>query len=257
MKRTLIILFHFICLNLFSQETYVNNATAYYNKGELENLLHSNKSVNQITLNPDFTYEMWMRPNISCFTWSSFKGTWRKEGEKLLFIDQYVISEPDTEEIYQREKIKKYVLAFETDQKMILQGLKAKITYEYDFYSKIHFDKEINLTTDQNGKIEIPFSTIPNRDQLASIRFETNFKGRKIYGYLTENESVNIKKTEIPNSIKIVIRENPLKETITRTVTAIKKNNKIEILSINKTTGNLKDYSNMLKLEKTYTIEKL
>ncbi|MBW8524218.1 hypothetical protein [Chryseobacterium chendengshani] len=243
-------------MNLSSQETYVNNATAYYNgKGEFENLLNNNISVNEIILNPDFTYEMWMRPHVGCLTWRSFKGTWKKKGDELLFTDKYDVQESDSREIYRNKNIDKYILAFKTDQKIVMKDLKVKINYEYDFDSKIKFDDSIDFVTDKNGNIEISFSKIPNQTKLASLRFETNYDDRKIYGYLTENETVNKKISELPNIITIIIREKPLKETVIRTVSAIKKNDELQIISVYKTSGSLPDYNKELKLEKSYKLK--
>jgi len=257
MKQTFVILLNFAFLNLFSQNTFVNKSTAYYNgKGEFENLTNNKATINEITLNQDSTYEMLMRPHVSCFTWNSFKGTWKKKGNEIIFTEKYNINESDTYEIYKNEKNDKYELIFESDKKIVLKNLHVKIEYEYDFYAKIKSEKPIIFVTDNNGRIEIPFDIIPSQNKLASLRFETEYNNRKIYGYLTENKTLNIKKTEIPTSIKIVIREEPKTEIITRTVKAIKEKDNLIILSTNKTKGKLTDYKKELKLEKTYTYEK-
>jgi hypothetical protein len=257
MKKYIVIFSCFVFVKLFSQKTFVNNTTAYYNgNSEFKNAMNANPSVNEITLNPDFTYKMWMRPHSSCFTWKSFEGTWKKVGKEILFTDKYEIREPDVDMMYSNKNIDKYVLYFVTDKKVILKNIEININYEYDFDSNVKFDDTIKFITDTNGKIEIPFNRIPNRAELASLRFKVDFNGREVFDYLTENETVNKKTSEVPTSITIVIRENPQKETIIRTVKAIKKNNEIEIISTKKTSGKLTDYNDELKLEKKYTLEK-
>lgn len=249
---------NFIFLNLYSQKTYVNNTTAYYNgKSEFENIANENKTINEITLNTDFTYEMWMRPHLSCFTWTSFKGIWNRKGNNIVFTEKYEVNESNNYQIYKQGSKDKYIILFETDNKILLKNLKVKIDFEYDFESEIKSNEPINLITDTNGKIEIPLDKIPNQDKLASLRFEIDYKGQKIYDYLTENEAVNKKTSEIPTSIKIIIIENPKAELVTRIIKAKVDKDKIKILSINKSKGELPDFNNELKLEKIYTKETL
>ena len=258
MKKLLTIFSLVIFIFCFSQEKYVNNATAYNNSKAKEPFDYiNNPSINEIYINSDNTFKMWMRPHNSCFTWQDYKGTWKKEGDSITFTNRYEVKEADSYEIYKNKNnnLNKFIISFKTDRKKIIANQSISINYEYDFDSKLNSEKSIEFTTDKNGNIEIPINKIPNFDKVASLKYKFQYKQRKIDGYITESDFVNKKAKEIPNDIVVVLIENPKKETVVRTVKTILKDNKLYILSSNKTKTNIKDFHNEWKFEKIYTKE--
>jgi len=256
MKKLLTILSFTIFILCFSQEKYVNDSTAYYNSKSKEPFGYiNNPSINEIYINSDNTFEMWMRPHNSCFTWQDYKGTWKKKDDSITFINQYEVKEADSYEILKKNNSDKFTILFKTDSKKIIANQSISITYEYDFDSKLNSEKSIEFTTDKNGIIEIPINKIPNFEKVASLAYQFQYKQRKISGYISESNFVNQKNKEIPKDIVVVIIENPKKETVIRTIKAVLKDNKLYIISSNKTKTNIKDFHNEWKFEKIYTKE--
>lgn len=256
MKKLLTILSFTIFILCFSQEKYVNDSTAYYNSKSKEPFGYiNNPSINEIYINSDNTFEMWMRPHNSCFTWQEYKGTWKKNNDSITFTNQYEVKEADSYEILKKNNSDKFTISFKTDSKKIIANQSISITYEYDFDSKINSDNSFEFTTNKNGIIEIPINKIPNFDKVASLKYKFQYKQRKIDGYITESDYVNKKTKEIPKDIVVVLIENPKKETVIRTVKAILKDSKLYIISSNKTKTNIKDFYNQWKFEKIYTKE--
>ncbi|MFT3920851.1 hypothetical protein [Cloacibacterium sp.] len=256
MKKLLTILSFTIFILCFSQEKYVNDATAYYNSKSKKPFGYiNNPSINEIYINSDNTFEMWMRPHNSCFTWQEFKGTWKKTSDSITFSNHYEVKEADSYEILKKNNSDKFTILFKNDSKKIIANQSIYITYEYDFDSKINPDNSYEFTTNKNGIIEIPINKIPNFDKVASLKYKFQYKQRKIDSYITESDFVNKKAKEIPKDIVVVLIENPKKETVVRTVKTILKDNKLYILSSNKTKTNIKDFHNEWKFEKLYTKE--
>src|SRR5262245_27257556 len=87
--------------------TFSNILNAYYNNTNTKDTLLGFRffepKINEIILNPDATFEFWSRPNMSCFTWHSYKGTWKKNNDTLLFYDNYQVEENDTKATYKRD----------------------------------------------------------------------------------------------------------------------------------------------------------
>ena len=104
--------------------------------------------------------------------------------------------------------------------------------------------------------LKIPFNQIPNRKSLASIRFECFLSnGEKRYGYITENQTVNVKEKELPNYIGITLIEKPKKEIIYRITKALLTENKIKIISKEKSNSDLPDYTEEIEFKEIYENE--
>lgn len=251
MKQEILIIFTILNISVsFSQETFVNFATAYLDlKGEYGSI----DKINEINLYSDNTFIMWMFPMSSCLFWRSYKGRWTRNRNIIELINKYEVFESDVKCKYKNSVAKEFKIVFTTEKNLKLTDLKIKIEFKYDFKSKIEAKKIADQITNKNGMINIPFESIPYKDQLAAIKFETSYKGRIISEYLTENEIVNWKKSEIPNEIKVTIVENPKKEIITRKIRAKYDDDKLVILSIKKSNGRLPDHQEDLELEKIYT----
>lgn len=251
----LILILIFYSQIFLGQQTYINNTTAYTNKTYSDTL--NKPTINEITINPDFTFEFWSRPYISCFTWQKQEGTWKKKKNFILFNDQYEVSENDMRFTFDKNIQQDYfLLRFRTDKNSALKTKSIKIEYVYDFDK--HFDgieKELILDSDNN--LQIPFKDIPNLDDLASIRIEYSLSNdEKRSGYITESEITNIKEKNIPNIVTIEFVEKPQKETIYRTTTGKFVNKQLEIISISKTKAKLPDYFNDITFEKMYELLK-
>lgn len=240
--------------------TFSNSLNAYYNKTEPKDTLLGIRffepKINEITLNPDATFEFWSRPNLSCFTWRSYKGTWKKNNDTLLFYDNYQIEENDTKATYKRDSRQEFIITFKTDKGSLLKNKNIKIQYEYDYDAQID-SPEKTFTLDANNSVVIPYKYIPNLDKLAAIRIEylLNYTEER-YNYLTENKTINVKQRDVPNIIDVEFVEKPKKEIVYRTIRAVVKNNTLGIVSISKTKTILPDYYRDIEFEDSYSLNK-
>ena len=75
----------------------------------------------------------------------------------------------------------------------------------------------------------------------------------KRVAYLTENNTVNVKYSDLPNIIKIEFVETPKKEMINRIVKGILKEDFIQIIYSGQTIPTLPDYSVKLNFESIYS----
>jgi hypothetical protein len=235
--------------------TFRNDLSAYYSKAKpLSGFFESR--INQITLNADSTFEFWSRPNVSCFTWQSFKGTWKKNNDTLIFNDSYEVEENDTKATYKNDARQEIVITFETDKGSALKNKSIKIKYEYDFYANID-SPEKTFTLDANNSVIIPYKDLPNLDKLAAIRIEylLNYTEKR-YNYLTDNKIANLKQRAIPNIIDVEFVEKPKKEIVYRTTKAVVKNNTLQIVSSSKTKTILPDYHGDIEFESSYSLNK-
>jgi hypothetical protein len=254
---TLTIIFAIAGQAVYGQDkpiVFSNDLNAYYGKANSKEFFEP--KINEITLNPDATFEFWSRPNRSCFTWQSYKGTWKKINDTLLFSDSYQVEESDTKATYKRDSEKEFVITFETDRKSILKNRSIKIQYEYDFDANLE-TSEKTFYLDSNNAITIAFKDIPNLDKLASIRVEylLNYTEKR-YNYLTENRAVNVKQGDIPNIINVEFLERPKKEIVYRTIRAVVKNDTLTIVSSSKTKTILPDYHRDIEFENSYSLNK-
>ena len=241
---------------LFSQEksvVYVNSAKAYYDKPK--NYFSNETTFCDLTINSNFTFSFYSRPNLSCFTWKEIKGKWKKEKNIYTFSSQYEVKENDTRFTFSKDEKKRYFLKFRTDKKAELKNRNIEIEYMYDFDAKIE-DVEKTMNFNQNNSIEIPFDEIPNLDKLASIRIKYELNSSEIrYAYITENKTVNIKEKDIPNVVEIEFVEFPKKEIVYRTTIGKIENEKLEIVSSKLTKPTLPYYLREIGFEKYYKIE--
>lgn len=242
---------------LFAQEksvVYVNNSEGYSNKSKKE---YTNEpTFCDLTINPDFTFSFYSRPEISCFTWREIKGKWKKQKNTYTFLSQYEVVEKDTRFTFSKDSTKKYLLKFSTDKKSELKNRTIKIEYMYDFDAKID-DVEKIMSFSLDNTIEIPFVEIPNLNKLASIRIEYQLsKNEKRFSYITENEIVNVKNGDIPNIVEIVFVEELKREIVYRTTIGKLNDEKLQIVSSVKTKTSLPDYVTEIGFEKYYELLK-
>ena len=216
---------------------------------------YSNK-IHEITLNPDLTYDFWSRPYISCHTWRHHKGTWKKAKDTLIFLDNYEVIERDTRTTYNNDCSSFFSINFKTDKNDVLKNREIKVQFFYDFHSHLE-DSVRELTFNLNNTLQIPYSDIPNFSQLASIRIEYLLNGtEKRYDFLTENNTVNVKKGDIPNIIVVEFVEAPKKEVVYRTIKGIIQKGTLVIISATKTKINLPDYYPEIEFEDKYELRK-
>ena len=243
--------------------TFINNLNAYYNPTRPKDTLKGlagfrffEPKINEITLNPDATFEFWSRPNVSCFTWHSYKGTWKKNKDTLLFYDNYQIEENDTKATYNKGSRQEFLITFKTDKSSVLKNKSIKIDYEYDIDAHIDGPEKI-FTLDENNSVVISYKDISNLDKLAAIRVEylLNYTDKR-YSYLTENKTINRKEGDIPNIIEVEFIENPKKEIVYRTITAFVKNDLLKIVSNSKSKTILPDYYREIEFEESYSLSK-
>ncbi|MBS0646420.1 MAG: hypothetical protein JSR97_07485 [Verrucomicrobia bacterium] len=242
---------------------FSNDLNAYYNQTRPKDTITGlagfrffEPKINEITLNPDATFELWSRPNVSCFTWHSYKGTWKSDKDTLIFSDHYQVEENDTKAIYKRGSMQEFLITFKTDKGSVLKNKSIKIQYEYDYDA--HLDKlEKTFSLNADNSIIIPYKDVPNLNKLAAIRIEylLNYTEKR-YNYLTENKTVNIKQGDVPNIIDVEFLENPKKEIVYRTIKAVVQKDILRIVSISKTKTILPDYYRDIEFENSYSLNK-
>lgn len=243
--------------------TFSNDLNAYYNQTRPKDTLKGlagfrffEPKINEITLNPDATFEFWSRPNMSCFTWHSYKGTWKKNNDTLLFYDNYQVEENDTKATYKKGSRQEFLITFKTDKGSILKNKSIKINYEYDYDAHIDSPEKV-FTLNENNSVVISYKDIPNLDKLAAIRIEylLNYTEKR-YNYLTENKTINRKEGDVPNIIEVEFVEKPKKEIVYRTIKAVVKSDTLKIVSSSKTKIILPDYYRDIEFEDSYSLNK-
>jgi hypothetical protein len=252
---------------LFAQNklvTYSNPQNTYYNKdtsnsvkeGPLKGVAFFEPKVNEITLNNDSTFDFYSRPNVSCFTWQEYKGTWKKSKDTILFYDNYEVVENDVRVIYKKNNEHKYHIHFFTDKKSELKNKEIKIEYVYDYSAHLK-DVEKLLHLNKNNELEISFQDISSIYKLAAIRIEYLLNdNQKRFGYLTQNKILNIKNGNLANIIKVEFVENPKKEIVYRTIKGLVQNGALVIVSTTKSKITLPDYHSEIMFEKSYALDK-
>lgn len=216
-----------------------------------------NAKINEITLHSNGTFEIWSRPAVSCFTWHEYKGTWQKSNDTITFRNEYEIAQIDVGSTFSNNPENNfYLLTFSTDDNSILNNKEIKISYVYNFDDDID-DVDKILYIDNDNVIKVPFKDIPHRKKLASIRIEYYLNGNeKRWTYLTENNTVNVKYSDLPNTINIEFVTKPKKEIVYRTIKAIQKENSLQVIYLGQTVPMLPDYSEKLNFESIYTINR-
>lgn len=232
-----------------------NNIGAYHDYvSDFDNL--NELTFSEITINPNSTFSFYSRPYVSCLTWKEVKGKWKKQNELYMFFSQYEIVENDTRFFLKQDSNNRYLFRFKTDKNSELKNRMIKIEYVYDFDDKLDdFEKEFILN--QDNSVEILFSEIPNLEKLASIKVDYQLSvNKRRYAYITENKTVNLKESDIPNVIEIEFIEKPKKEIVYRTIKGKIDNGKLEIISSEKTKSKLPDCSQEIGFERYYELEK-
>ncbi len=235
-------------------KSYVNNERA---KDSSAIGIDWDERISEITLTSQTEFEFRSFPmTSSCLTWREYNGTWKRKNDTLIFSDQYDIIENDTRlKFSSNANENNYLLKFNTDRSSILGNKSIIIELVYDFESGLKSTK-LNLELDNKISLKIPFENIPNREELASFRYEYELtNGDKRYGYITENNTVNVKEKKLPNFIEVTIVENPKKETIYRTTKAIIDEKKLKIISIERTESDLPDHIKNIAFKESYGIE--
>jgi hypothetical protein len=208
----------------------------------------------EITLKSKTEFVFWSRPSYSsCLTWREYNGTWKKKNDTLIFSDQYEVVESDARFTFSTENQNKYYqLEFRTDKNSKLADKNIEIQFIYDYDADLE-DIKHEMELDDDFNIKIQFNDIPNRKKLASIRYKYFLpNGEKRYGYITENQTVNKKESELPNQIGIIFVEKPKKEIIYRITKAILIDDRIKIISKEKNKSDLPDYTGEIEFKEVY-----
>ena len=210
--------------------------------------------ISQITLTSKTEFEFRSFPiPSSCLTWREHKGTWERKNDTLIFCEQYEVVESDARFTFSNKTQNEYYhLEFRTDKKSKLTDKHIEIEFVYDFDADFK-DIKLNMELNNDFSLKIPFNQIPNRKSLASIRFEYFLSnGEKRDGYITENQTVNVKEKELPNHIGITLIEKPKREIIYRITKAVLIENKLKIISKEKSKTDLPDYTEEIEFKKAY-----
>ena len=126
----------------------------------------------------------------------------------------------------------------------------------YEFKENLE-DIDSVFELSEHNTLQIPFKSIPYFNQLASIKIEYQLNAKdKRSGYLTTNNTVNLRHGDIPNIINVQFVEVPKKETVYRTFKGVFKGNTIVIVSGDKTRCTLPDYWQDLEFESSYILTK-
>jgi hypothetical protein len=210
--------------------------------------------ISEITLKSQTEFEFRSFPiPTSCLTWREYNGTWEGKNDTIIFSDQYEVVESDARFTFStKNQNKHYQLEFRTDKNSKLSDKNIEIQFVYDYDADLK-DVKRKMELDNNFSLKIPFSEIPNRKKLASIRYEYFLpNGEKRYGYITENQTVNTKESDLPNQIGITFVEKPKKEIIYRITKAILIDDKIKITSREKNKSDLPDYTGEIEFKEIY-----
>jgi hypothetical protein len=239
---------------------FCNDLNAYYSEQRLKDTLIGTRinepKINEITLNPDATFEFWSRPNRSCFTWHSYKGTWKKNNDTLIFNNNYEVEENGAKTTYKKDTKQQFVIIFKTDKGSVLKNKNIKVEYVYDYDAHIDSPEKI-FTLDENNSLVISYKDVPNLEKLAAIRVEylLDYTDKR-YVYLTENKTINVKQVEVPNILNVEFVERPKKEIVYRTIKAIIQNDTLKIVSSSKTRTIVPDYFREIEFEDSYSLSK-
>jgi hypothetical protein len=241
----------------FGQKTPISYVSNEKVKDSSSNPWNIDNRISQITLTSKTEFEFRSFPiPSSCLTWREYNGTWERKNDTLIFSDQYEVVENDARFTFSNKSQNEYYhLEFGTDKKSKLSDKHIEIQFVYDFDADFK-DVKLNMELDNDFNLKIPFNQVPNRKSLASIRFEYFLSnGEKRYGYITENQTVNIKEKELLNYIGITLIEKPKKEIIYRITKAILIDNKIKIISKEKNESDLPDYTEEIEFKEVYENE--
>lgn len=241
--------------SVFGQKTPISYVNYEKDNESTESpFLDWDERICEITLKSKTEFVFWSRPSYSsCLTWREYNGTWEKKNDTLIFSDQYEVMESDARFTFSNEsKNKFYQLEFKRDKGNVLSEKNIEIQFVYDYDADLK-DRKLNMELNIDFSLKIPFKDIPNHKKLASIRYEYYLaNGEKRYGYITENQTVNKKESELPNRIEITFVEKPKKEIIYRITKAILIDDKIKIVSKEKNKSDLPDFTGKIEFKEIY-----
>ncbi|GLB47885.1 hypothetical protein [Neptunitalea lumnitzerae] len=223
-------------------KTFINGSTAYWNK---TSDLDTSKSINDITLRADNTFQVYSRPSYSCWSWQSYEGNYTIHKDTLTMFSNYEVKEASYTISYSNtEKREAYRIHFNLDNNTSLNTETVFIAYNYDEYSHIKTTKD-TLYTNTNGVLEIPFKRVKHRKKLTSIQIKLQ-RNIDYVVHIKNDNSLDIKPFEIPNTIQVALKTNPKIDTVYRTVKAILNDTFLRVISINKTVSKYPeaDYGN-------------
>lgn len=256
--RYLIPIFFLVSNCFFGQQKtlkFVNDDHSYYDKSrnDFSNYSHI---INDIVMKPDSTFEFDSRPYYSCVTWKNYKGKYQIINDTIVFQDNYLVEDDKVRVFYNRTSDDFYLLKFGTDKKSYLNNRSIRIEIQYDFDAKID-DIEKTYIMDSNNEVKILFKDIPNLEKVANIRIEYLLSPTdRRSEYLTENNTINVRDSELPNHIEVEFIEIPKKQVVYRESKFLRKDNKLIFLSTFKTKTMLHDYNRTIEFEKYYTLKK-
>lgn len=249
-----IILFSLLNVDVISQicpATYTN----YELKDSLkinDVLVYWDGEIQEIILSPNNEFTFVNRPMTSCLSWKYYKGKWELKNDTIIFTEQIEIEEKDVVFSFSNDHDPVYKINFETDRKSKLKNKEIEIKFIYDFDSDL---KEVTIKKklDKDFNLQIPFNEVPNRENLASVKFEYLLRrGDKRIGYITDGHVVNRKENDLQNIIEVTFIEKPRKEMIFRKTIGVLMGNKIIIISSEKSKSSLPDYSDELYFKDFY-----
>lgn len=250
--KALILFFSFIPTFLLGQleesKTFTNDTPI-----PIEKLNLFDAEINQITLNPDSTFQFYSIVGVSCFAWRDFSGKWLNINDTIFFFYNYEITERDIKFEYDKIGDKPfYEVSFHTDKNSTLVNRNVKVQYVYDFEAEIeNVNQQFKL--DLNNTLHIPFSEIPNHKQLASIKIEYWLNDKeKREDYITESILVNLRRGDLPNIIHCLIIEKPRTEQIKYELKGLIEDENLRIVSFRKTESDIKDLHGQFIFQNIY-----
>jgi len=253
-KNLFFILFALSNLNLLGQiypVAYINNDI----KDSLEIndvIMKWDDEIRGINLTSDKDFTFSKRPSISCFSWKDYNGNWEIKNDTLIFTEKLTIIENDAYYSFSEDSDEDYKIKFKSYKFNKLNDKQIEISFIYDYDSKLK-DFKTDRLLDENFFLKIPYNEIPNRSELAAIRYSYVLKtGDLRRGYITENKIVNRKGQILKNKIEVTFVESPRKEEIFRTTKGILNKNSLKIISSKKSKSNLPDYTDNLFFKDIY-----
>jgi len=139
-----------------------------------------------------------------------------------------------------------------TDKNSSLKDKHIEIQYIYDFDSKLE-DIKLKMELTDDFSLQIPFKDIPNHNLMASIRFKYILpNGEERYNYITESRFANKKEKDLPNVIAVTFVEQPKTEVVYRVTKGVLEDDKIKIVSTEKSKTDLFDYTKKIEFKAIY-----
>lgn len=238
-----------------NEKSYINYDSSYENNSSFENSRLRDYRINEITINENGEYVLWSRPYISCFTWKEYKGKWTKKNDTITFFNQYEVYEEDVVAEYSNNsKSRFYQISFNTDKKSNLIDKQIRVSFQYDYDSKYETYESVFIL-DKNNTIQIPYNAIKHLEYLSALRIEYFLdNNNKRFAYLTQNNPLNVKTSNIPNIINVTFIESPKNDTVYRIFKAVVDSDILRIVNINRSVSTLPDYNIEIIFENFYKL---